>query len=188
MMARAVPMKVLLRLFRLGTLSITAAVVGCFYSGCFYPPMRPRGAPSPAITVDKPFDLVWDATHKVITVNGYRVVTEEPGSGLIETQTSGGFTLKDADCGQLRSVANKYAAEPGIDATVVYNFYVKPAGDEATAVTVQGTFDAPLQIPLRPTTDVQCFSRGVQERRLLKEIAAASAQEHRPVFTQSTIK
>jgi hypothetical protein len=183
MMARAVPMKASLCLFRLGTLSVATAFIGCFY-----PPMRPPNAAPTAITVDKPFDLVWDATHKVIAANGYRVVTEEPDSGLIETQTSGGFSLKDADCGQLRSVANKYQAEPGIDATVVYNFYVKPAGGEATTVSVQGTFDAPLQIPMHPTTDVQCVSRGVQERRLLKAIAAASAQEHRPVFTQSTVK
>lgn len=188
MMARAAPMKVPLRLLRFGRLSIAAAFIGDFNLGCFYPPMRPPTVAAPAITVNKPFDLVWDATHKVITANGYRLVTEEPDSGLIETQTSGGFTLKDADCGQLRSVANKYDAEPGIDATVVYNFYVKPAGDEATSVSVQGTFDAPLQVPLHPTTDVQCVSRGVQERRLLNAIAVASAQEHRPTFTQSKVK
>ena len=179
-------MKASFCLFRFGTLSI--ATFGYFCSGCFYPPVHPHNTAPPAIMVNKPFDLVWDATHKVIAANGYRLVTEEPGSGLIETQAFGGFTLTDADCGQLRSIANKYDAEPGIDATVVYNFYVRPAGGEATTVSVQATFDAPLQIPLHPTTDVQCLSRGVQEKRLLKAIASASADERRPVFSQSTVK
>jgi hypothetical protein len=184
MIARAAPMKASFCLFRSGLLLSLAAA----FIGCFYPPIHPSDVAPMALKVDRPFDLVWDAAHKVILSNGYRIVTEDPGSGLIETQTAGGFTLKDADCGQLRSVANKYQAEPDLDATVVYNFYVKPSGDEATTVSVQGTFDAPLQIPLHPTTNVQCVSRGVQEARLLKAIAQRSAREHRPVFTQSSIK
>ncbi|HEX4209966.1 MAG TPA: hypothetical protein VHY56_06205 [Candidatus Binataceae bacterium] len=171
--------------------SLTVALLSVFLSlaaalsGCFYPPSAK--APTPAqssIMIGKPFDLVWDATHQVIAANSFRLVTEDPASGLIETQASGGFTLKDADCGELRSVANKYQAEPGIDATVVYNFYVIPAGDEATSVSVQSTFDAPLQIPLRPTTDVQCVSRGKQEARLLKAIAEKAKRAHRPTFVR----
>ena len=153
--------------------------------GCFYPPTaKPPNSSQSGVTIGKPFDLVWDATHQVIAANGYRVVTEDPASGLIETQASGGFTLKDADCGELRSVANKYQAEPNIDATVVYNFYVVPAGNEATDVSVHATFDAPLQIPLRPTTDVQCVSLGTQEARLLRAIVAKAARAHRPAFVR----
>jgi hypothetical protein len=178
MMALAAPMKASPSVALLGALLTLAAVLG----GCFYPPnAKPPNPAQSTVTIAKPFDLVWDATHQVIAANGFRLVTEDPTSGLIETQASGGFTLKDADCGQLR-LANKYAAEPGIDATVVYNFYVRPAGDEATTVSVQGTFDAPLQIPLRPTTDVQCVSRANQEARLLKLIAAKAAKAHRPSF------
>jgi hypothetical protein len=173
--------------YRLLHLGVTYSLALAF-AGCFYPPILPTHAGSPTITLNKPFDLVWDATHQVITKNDYRVVTEDPDSGLIETQSYSGFTLNDADCGQLRSVANKYKAEPGIDATVVYNFYVKPAGNEATTVSIQATFDAPLQVPLHPMTNVQCVSRRSQEARLLKAIAAQAAHERRPVFTQSSIK
>lgn len=184
MIARAARMNASFRLF--GSTVLLGITASCI--GCFYPPMRPLGAAPKSITIGKPFDLVWDAAHKVIEAKGYRVVTEDPNSGLIETQSYGGFTLKDADCGKLRSIADKYNAEPNIDATVVYNFYVKPAGDEATAVSVQATFDAPLEIPLHPTTNVQCVSRGLQEARLLHAIAAQSAAEHRPAFSQSTVK
>jgi hypothetical protein len=171
-------MKASFRLFRFGVpLGLAVSLIGCFY-----PPVRPRDSAQSSIDVDEPFDLVWDAAHNVIAANGFRVITEDPDSGLIESQSSGGFTLKDADCGQLRSIANKYAAEPNIDATVVYNFYVKPAGGEATTVSVQATFDAPLEIPLHPMTNVQCVSRGVEERRLLKQIAAKAAMERRPSF------
>lgn len=167
----------------------TVALLSVFLSlivalgGCFYPPVtKPPSVAESSVTIGKPFDLVWDATHQVIAANGYRVVTEDPDSGLIETQASGGFTLKDADCGELRSVASKYKAEPNIDATVVYNFYVVPAGDEATTVSVHATYDAPLQIPLRPTTNIQCVSRGTQEARLLKAILARASHARRPAF------
>jgi hypothetical protein len=161
-------------------LSIAAALGGCFYP----PTAKPPTAAQSSVTIGKPFDLVWDATHQVIAANGYRVVTEDPASGLIETQASGGFTLNDADCGELRSVANKYQAEPNIDATVVYNFYVVPTGNESTRVSVHATFDAPLQIPLRPTGNVQCVSRGTQEARLLKAIEVRAKHKQRPAFVQ----
>ena len=171
--------------------SLTVALLSLIFclaealGGCFYPPTaKPPTAAQASVTIGKPFDLVWDAAHQVIAANGYRVVTEDPASGLIETQASGGFSLKDADCGELRSVANKYQAEPNIDATVVYNFYVVPASNEATSVIVHATFDAPLQIPLRPTTDVQCVSLGTQEARLLKAIVAKARSAHRPAFMQ----
>jgi hypothetical protein len=160
-----------------------AAVIGCCF-GCFYPPLQaPPAKAQSSITIARPFDLVWDAVHKVIAADGYHLIAEDPDSGLIETQSPGGFTLKDADCGELRSVATKYPAEPSIDATVVYNFTVKPAGDEAASVAVQSTFTAPLQVPLRPMSDIQCVSRGVQEKRLLQQIAAQAQKEHRPSFS-----
>jgi hypothetical protein len=174
-------MKVFLTVASLSVILFLATALG----GCFYPPAaKPPTTAQATVTIGKPFDLVWDAAHQVIAANGYRVVTEDPASGLIETQASGGFTLKDADCGELRSVANKYQAEPNIDATVVYNFYVVPAGNEAASVSVHATFDAPLQIPLRPTTDVQCVSLGTQEARLLKAIVAKAQHAHRPTFVQ----
>jgi hypothetical protein len=178
------------RLLRLlGALSPVAAVIGCCWgclTGCFYPPLQtPPTQQQSSITIAKPFDLVWDAVHKVIAADGYRLITEDPNSGLIETQSSSGFTLKAADCGQLRSVASKYDAEPGIDSTVVYNFTVRPIGDEKSSVAIQATFTAPLQVPLRPTAGIQCVSRGVQEKRLLKQIMAEAAKEHRPSFSGS---
>jgi hypothetical protein len=174
-------MKAFLTVALLSVMLYLAAALG----GCFYPPTaKPPTSSQSSVTVAKPFDLVWDATHQVIASNGYRVVTEDPASGLIETEASGGFTLKDADCGELRSAANKYQAEPNIDATVVYNFYVVPAGNESTNVSVHATFEAPLQIPLRPTSDVQCVSHGIQEARLLKAIVALAQRAHRPAFVQ----
>jgi hypothetical protein len=174
-------MKASLAVALLSVILYLAAALG----GCFYPPIaEPPTSAQSTVTIGKPFDLVWDATHQVIAAKGFRLVTEDPASGLIETQASGGFTLKDADCGELRSVANRYQAEPNIDATVVYNFYVLPAGNEATSVSVHATFDAPLQIPLRPTTNVQCVSLGTQEARLLKSIVAKAQRAHRSAFIQ----
>jgi len=160
--------------------ALTAVVIA---TGCFYPPeQRPPTPDQSSIIIARPFDLVWNAAHEVIAANGYHLIAEDPNSGLIETQASGGFTLKDADCGKLRSMATKYDAEPDIDATVVYNFTVRPSGDEASSVAVQATFMAPLEVPLRPTAGIQCVSRGLQETRLLKQIAAQAAKEQRPHF------
>jgi len=152
-------------------------------AGCFYPPLqKPLPGRSSEITVPIAYDLAWDAVHSVIVSNGYQIITENPDQGTVEAQAVGGFTLKDADCGKLKGVAGKYHAEPDPDASAVYDFLVKPKGPESSLVTVQATFTSPLHIPMHPVSDVQCVSRGVQEARLLKEISAQAAREHRPEF------
>jgi len=152
-------------------------------AGCFYPPrQKPIPATSTEVTLATPYDLAWDAVHTVIKRNGYNVIADDPNNGILETQALGGFTLKDADCGKLKGIAGKYQAEPDADSSAVYNFQIKPRGNEASVVSVQAVFTAPLHIPMHPTSDVQCVSRGVEESRLLKEISEQAANEHRPEF------
>lgn len=154
--------------------------------GCFYPP---TAAPPPATDnqtrVAIPFDLAWNAVHTVIARNAFRVIAEDPNNGVIESEAPGGFSLKQADCGKLRTIAAKYDAEPNAEATAVYNFAVKPDGDEASLVTVQAVFTAPLHVPARPLSSEQCVSRGVAEADLLREIERQSKREHRPSFKPS---
>ena len=155
--------------------------------GCFYPPTQQPTQPqkSPAngdqVKLTIPYDLAWNAVHSVISDNGYQIITEDPNHGIIETQAPKGFTLKDADCGHIRNVV-RYAAQPEQDSTAVYNFEVKPADRESSLVSVQATFTAQVQVPFHPLSDQQCLSRDVQESRLLKQIEARAAQEHRPEY------
>ncbi|MGH7913976.1 MAG: hypothetical protein ACREPW_04925 [Candidatus Binataceae bacterium] len=153
-------------------------------SGCFYPPTQKPPSPNKdEVTIGQSYDLVWDAVHNVIKKNKLHVNADDPNQGIVETETNH-FTLDDADCGQLKGVSGKYAAEPDRAATVVYYFKVKPEGHEASIVSVQATFSAPLYIPLHPPRDVQCVSRGKAEARLLKQIAAEAAATHRPIFVK----
>ncbi len=155
-------------------------------AGCFYPPARtPTPQTRNEIALDQPYDLTWDAVHAVIRKNKLHINAEDPNHGIIETETNR-FTLDDADCGQLKGIVGKYAAEPNEAATAVYSFAVKPNGREASTVGVQATFSAPLHVPLRPMRDVQCVSRGKAEARLLKEIAAEAAAIRRPAFSKPT--
>jgi uncharacterized lipoprotein len=166
--------------------SVAALVVlaAAALAGCFYPPTEtPPPVKKDTITLDRPYDLVWEAVHAVIHKNNLQINAENPNHGIIETEKNG-FSLKDADCGQLKGVLGKYAAEPDLAATTVYNFEVKPKGNEASTVSVQATFSAPLHIPLHPPRDVQCVSRGRAEARLLKEIAAEAAMIHRLRFAK----
>jgi uncharacterized lipoprotein len=153
--------------------------------GCFYPPTQQQQQQSLAnggqVKLAIPYDLAWDAVHAVISENDYHVITEDPNHGIIETQAPKSFTLKDADCGHIRNVL-RYSAEPEQDSTAVYNFEVKPADRESSLVSVQATFTAQVQVPFHPLSDQQCVSRGVQESRLLKQIEARAAQEHRPEY------
>jgi hypothetical protein len=152
--------------------------------GCFYPPTQKPPAPSrDEVTLDKPYDIVWDAVHNVIRENKLRVNADDPNQGIVETETNR-FTLADADCGELKGISGKYAAEPDRAATAVYYFKVKPKGHEASIVTVQATFSAPLYIPLRPPRDVQCVSRGKAEARLLRRVTEEAAAMHRPTFVK----
>jgi hypothetical protein len=61
---------------------------------------------------------------------------------------------------------------------------VKPKGHEASIVSVQATFSAPLYIPLHRPRDEQCVSRGKAEARLLKQVAEQAAAIHRPTFVK----
>jgi len=149
-------------------------------AGCFYPPEQP---PPPAsltrAVVDIPYDLTWDAVQKVVADNNYRVITSNPDAGILEAQQIGGFTLADADCGKLRGIGAKIAAEPDPNASVVYDFHVDAKSEHASEISVEATFTAPLHIPLHQVGGEQCVSRGVQEARLLDEIKRQALLERR---------
>jgi hypothetical protein len=154
------------------------SIVAAMLAGCFYPPRQ--GPPPDSRThliLHSPYYKVWDAIHRVIAKNQYRIITENPDDGTIEAQAAGSFTLTDADCGKLASVGRKYNAEPDPDATALYDFQIKPRGNEMSTVAVAGTFTAPLHVPFRPVRGEQCVSRGTQETRLLREIEQQSHDE-----------
>ncbi len=156
-------------------------------AGCFYPPTRkPVPDARNQITLALPFDLAWDAVHAVVADNGLHIIAEDPNNGIIESQAVGGFSLKDADCGDLRGIAQKYHAEPDPGSSAVYNFAVKPDGNEASTVVLQAVFTSSLQIPLRPMSAENCVSTGAQEARLLKQIKEQASKEHRPQFKPPT--
>jgi hypothetical protein len=155
--------------------------------GCFYPPtQKPVPDAKDQLTLEVPFDLAWDAVHAVIADNGFRIIAEDPNNGIIETQAATGFSLKDADCGEVRGIANKYRAEPDPGSSAVYNFGVKPQGNEASVVSLQAVFTSSLQIPMRPIKEENCVSRGKQEARLLRQIKRQAQAEHRPQFKPPT--
>ncbi len=139
-----------------------ALAMASIATACFYPPTQKPPAPSKdEVTLAQPYDLVWDAVHNVIRKNKLRVNADD-----------------------LKGVSGKYAAEPDRAATVVYYFKVKPKGHEASIVSVQATFSAPLYIPLHRPRDEQCVSRGKAEARLLKQVAEEAAAIHRPPFVK----
>jgi hypothetical protein len=154
-------------------------MISAMLAGCFYPP-QPRPLPDVRthLILHLPYYRVWDAVHEVIVKNDYRIVTENPDEGTIEAQAEGSFTLADADCGKLTSVGLRYNAEPDLDASALYDFQIKPHGNEASTVDIQGTFTAPLHVPLRPVRGEQCVSRGTQEARLLAEIVQQARADH----------
>jgi hypothetical protein len=152
-------------------------------AGCFYPPTQhPVPKAQNQITLKLPFDLAWDAVHTIIAKNDLHIIAEDPDNGIIECQAATGFSLKDADCGKLRGVAGKYRAVPDEGSTAVYNFAVKPQGNEASVIAVQAVFTSSVQVPMHPMSGENCVSRGVQEARLLKQIAVQARKEHRPEF------
>jgi hypothetical protein len=160
----------------IATGAIQIAVVGCYYPAKLQPPSQAKDQ----TVVQVPYDLTWDALHTVVNTNGYKILGDDPNHGIVEAEAHS-FTLADADCGQMKSLANRYDAERDAGGSAVYNFKVETAGPEASQVSVSATFSTPLHVPLHPITDFQCVSRGVQEARLLKEIAAAAQAERRPV-------
>lgn len=148
--------------------------------GCYYPAQIQPPPPAKTQTVvEIPYDLTWDAVHSVVDKNGFKILGDDPNHGIIEAEAHS-FTLGDADCGQMKSVASRYTAEPDPGGSAVYNFKVDPAGPQATNVSVNATYTTPLHVPFHPVTDFLCVSRGTQEARLLNEVDAAAHLERRP--------
>jgi hypothetical protein len=151
-------------------------------AGCFAPPTaEPPDDSKVSTVVPLPYDLTWEAVKSVIRQNGYRIQAEDPNQGILEVQGKD-FSLQDADCGKITSIAGTYASTPELDSSAVYNFSVKPRGNEASKVLIAATFESPLKIPLRPVKDIECVSRGVQEERLLREILAQARHTHPPEY------
>jgi hypothetical protein len=160
--------------------AIIAGAIQVGLAGCYYPAKLQAPAPAKTrILVNVPYDLTWDAVHTVVGRNEYKILGDDPNDGIIEAEAHS-FTLADADCGQMKSIANRYEAEPDPGGSAVYNFKVEPAGPEATNLSVNATYSTPLHVPFHPVSDFQCISRGNQEVRLLKEVDTAAHSERRP--------
>jgi len=156
-------------------MAVTMGMAGCYYPAQIQPP-----APAKTRTVVAvPYDLTWDAVHTVVVQHNFKVLGDDPNHGIIEAEANS-FTLGDADCGQMKSIANRYTAEPDPGGAAVYNFKAEPAGPESTALSVTATYTTPLHVPFRPVTNFQCVSRGTQEAQLLKEVDTMAHSEHRP--------
>ncbi len=130
-----------------------------------------------------PYDLAWDAVNAVVKENSYHVQAQDMTNGIIEV-VGPRFTLHDADCGKVKSVAGAYIAEPEQNSSSVYNFLVRPRGPEATIVEVRATFNSSVSVPLHPATDVDCVSHGIQESNLLRQVLAQARKTHRPEYAQ----
>ncbi len=154
-------------------------------TGCFSAPHKPSPAKiaKNQVRLQLPYDLAWEAVNAVIIKNGYHTSARDPNNGIVEAQVEHGeFTLKDADCGQIRGIAWKLSAQPAEVASAVFVFYVKPLGSRESLVTVTATFSAPVQVPFHAMQSVQCTSRGVDEARLLSEIQSQAAITHRVAY------
>jgi hypothetical protein len=152
--------------------------------GCIYPPMTE--APSDEqqrVVIPLPYDLAWDAVNSMLEENGMRIQAQDSNHGIIEA-VGPRFTLHDADCGKIKSVVGTYPAEPELNSSSVYNFLVRPHGKEASIVEVRATFASAVRVPLRPTKDVDCVSRGTEESNLLRQLLVVAKRTHRPTFAQ----
>ena len=129
-----------------------------------------------------PYDLTWDVVSKVAKRDGLRVDVSDPNNHNLE-MSGPRFTLQQADCGTIKSVAGEYAAQPEANSTSVYNFFIKPHGPEQTMVEVAVSYNSAVKVPLRPATDVDCISRGTDESRMLKEIIAEAKITQRPDYS-----
>jgi len=162
--------------------SILGVIAALFAAGCFYPPVtQPPPDERQEAVIALPYDLAWDAVNAVISQNAFHVQAQDMTNGIIEA-VGPRFTLHDADCGEIKSVAGRYTAEPELNSSSVYNFLVRPRGPEASIVKVRATFNSSVKVPLHPATDVDCVSHGVQESDLLREVLAQAKKTHRPAF------
>jgi hypothetical protein len=151
-------------------------------SGCFYPPSAQEPPESKtSVVIPLPYDLTWTAVNNVIQQNGYRIQAQNQNQGILEV-FGNRFSLQDADCGRIKSIGKTFAAPPEDGATSVYNFLIKPASNESTRVSVRGTFESPLKVPLHPYSDVECISRGAQESRLLQQVLAQARVTRPPTY------
>jgi len=155
--------------------SISLGAAGCYYPANIAPP--PQAKTGTVINV--PYDLTWDAVHTVVKNRDYKIEGDDPDHGIVEVE-SHSFTLADADCGQMKSVGERFDAEPLAGGSAVYNFKVEPDGAEATHLSVNATFTTPLHVPFHPITDFQCVSRGTQEANLLSEVETTAITARRP--------
>ncbi|HVA81878.1 MAG TPA: hypothetical protein VNF29_13205 [Candidatus Binataceae bacterium] len=161
---------------------IISAALAVAAAGCFYPPTaKPPSADKVSTIVPLPYDLAWTAVTNVIHSNGYNIQAQNPNHGIIEV-LGHQFSLRDADCGEIKSIVGTYAAIPGADGTSVYNFHVKAVSNESSRVAISAAFDAPLSVPLRPTRDERCVSRGAQESHLLQQILAQARVTKPPAY------
>jgi hypothetical protein len=165
--------------------SILGAIAALCAAGCFYPPItQPPPDEQQQVVIPLPYDLAWDAVNTVVRQNTFHVQAQDMTNGIIEA-VGPRFTLHDADCGKIKSIAGTYVAEPELDSSSVYNFLVRPRGPEASLVEVRATFNSSVKVPLHPATDVDCVSHGVQESDLLREVLVAAKQTHRPAFANA---
>ncbi|MGH7864357.1 MAG: hypothetical protein ACREQB_05170 [Candidatus Binataceae bacterium] len=142
-------------------------------AGCFYPPQNQPPTPDKtSVVVQLPYDLAWNTVNAIVKENDLKVNASNPNHGIIEA-AGRRFTLHDADCGRISSIAGSYPVEPELGASTVYNFKVEPSGNDATRVVVRATFSSSLRVPLQPYGAVECISRGTSESRLLREVLAA---------------
>lgn len=162
--------------------TIIAFVLLSAVAGCFSPPIAQEPPESKtSVVVPLPFDLTWTAVTDVIKLNDYRIQAQDPNHGILEV-LGHRFTLQDADCGKIESIAGTYPAEPEANATAVYNFKVTPVSNESTRVGVLASYDSPLRVPLHPYQDVQCISRGAEESHLLQQVLAQARVTRPPAY------
>jgi len=172
----------------MGTFGVRVSILGLVAAlctvGCLYPPVtQPPPDAQQEVVIPLPYDLAWDAVNAVVTENSFHVQAQDMTNGIIEA-VGPRFTLHDADCGKIKSVAGAYTAEPEQNSSSVYNFLVRPRGPEASIVEVRATFNSSVSVPLHPATDVDCVSHGIQESNLLREVLVEAKKTHRPTYAR----